>query len=50
MDLFNFGFKTLADVATADEAALVKVKVVGRSTAKTIINTAQSLQRKDPPG
>ena len=47
-NLFAFGFKTVDDVASADEAALVKVKGVGGSTAKTIKSAAQSLQRKAP--
>ncbi len=46
--LFDFGFKTVDDVATADEAALVKAKGVGGSTPKIIISTVQSLQQKAP--
>ena len=48
VNLFDFGFSTVDDVAAADETALVKVKGVGGSTAKTIISAAQSLQRKAP--
>ena len=47
-NLFAFGFRTVGDVAAADEPALIKVKGVGEPTAKIIISTAQSLQRKTP--
>ena len=47
-NLFAFGFRTVGDVAFADEPALIKVKGVGEPTAKIIISTAQSLQRKTP--
>jgi uncharacterized protein len=47
-NLLDFGFRTVDDVAAADEADLVKVKGVGGSTAKTIISAALSLQQEAP--
>lgn len=42
-NLFAFGFRTVDDVAAADEPELVTVKGVGGPTAKSIISAAQSL-------
>ena len=47
-NLFTFGFRTVDDVAASDEPALVQVKGVGGSAAKSIISAAQSLQQKAP--
>lgn len=47
-NLSEFGFRTVDDVAGADEPSLVQVKGVGAPTANSILSSAKSIQQGIP--